>query len=191
MVAKWYPAAVNAAFDMLLEEIEAVIKSIQSAGAELFAEGSFDAVEAACREGRLVADFKTKVAALRDEWNALCSQGSGKAKEKVRRRKQAKLVKGERTPEKEYYAPILRVLTQMGGSGKIGDVLNRVYDEMKAILKPVDKEGLSSDSRTPRWRNAAQWARNTMRREGLLRADSPRGMWQITEQGREWLERNG
>lgn len=191
MVDRWDPGSVTAAFDMLLEEIEAVIKSIQSAGAELFTEGSFDAAEAASRQGRLVVDFKAKVAALHDEWNALCSQGSGKANERVHRRKQAKLVKGVRTPEEEYYAPILRVLTEMGGSGKIGDVLYRVYDEMKAILKPEDKEGLPSDPRTPRWRNAAQWARNTMRREGLLRADSPRGMWEITEQGREWLERNG
>jgi restriction system protein len=41
---------------------------------------------------------------------------------------------------------------------------------------------------TPRWRNTAQWARNSLREEGLIRDDSPRGIWEITDKGRQWLK---
>jgi restriction system protein len=71
----------------------------------------------------------------------------------------------------------LQVLEKMGGSGKIGDVLDRVGQIMRPVLKDVDRDPLASDPSNPRWRNAAQWARNSMVQEGLLRADSPRGVW--------------
>jgi hypothetical protein len=46
---------------------------------------------------------------------------------------------------------------------------------------------LASDPDMPRWRNSAQWARNTMRQEGLLKEDSPHGTWEITDAGRARL----
>ncbi|RMH13146.1 MAG: hypothetical protein D6698_14360, partial [Gammaproteobacteria bacterium] len=38
------------------------------------------------------------------------------------------------------------------------------------------------------WRNTAQWCRNTMVREGLMKSDSPYGIWEITEAGRKYLQ---
>ena len=58
---------------------------------------------------------------------------------------------------------------------------------MESHLQPVDLEPLPSDPKTPRWRNAAMRERYAMVRAGLLRSDSPRGTWAITEQGREYL----
>jgi len=51
----------------------------------------------------------------------------------------------------------------------------------------VDYQPLASSPDNLRWRNAAQWARNSMVQEGLLKADSPRGVWEITDRGREML----
>ncbi len=45
-----------------------------------------------------------------------------------------------------------------------------------------------ADGKTIRWRNTAQWARNTLREEGLIRDDTPRGIWAISDAGRKWLE---
>jgi hypothetical protein len=43
-----------------------------------------------------------------------------------------------------------------------------------------------------RRRNTAQWARNDLREQGLIRDDTPRAIWEITEKGRGWLrERAG
>ena len=39
-----------------------------------------------------------------------------------------------------------------------------------------------------RWRNAAQWARNSMVNDSLLKKDSPRGVWEITPKGTSHLE---
>jgi restriction endonuclease Mrr len=84
----------------------------------------------------------------------------------------------------EYYRPILQVLTEMGGSGRVAEILDRVLGRMTAILREVDYEPLGSDTNNPRWRNAAQWARNSMVQRGLLKSESPRGVWEITERGR-------
>ena len=38
-----------------------------------------------------------------------------------------------------------------------------------------------------RWRNAAQWARQSMIYDGYLKSDSPRGVWEVSDKGREFL----
>ncbi len=58
---------------------------------------------------------------------------------------------------------------------------------MRGILKPIDYQILSSEAQQMRWQNSAQWARNLMVKEGLLQADSPVGLWEISEKGCEFL----
>ncbi|MGH9772749.1 MAG: winged helix-turn-helix domain-containing protein [Candidatus Acidiferrales bacterium] len=86
-----------------------------------------------------------------------------------------------------YFAPILTTLSEMGGRAKMSDVLPGVEKKIKGLLKKVDYEPLASDQEMPRWRNTAQWARNSMVKEGLLKPDSPRGVWEISDGGRQWL----
>jgi hypothetical protein len=74
----------------------------------------------------------------------------------------------------------------------MSQVLDRVLESMKEVLREVDYEPLASDPEMPRWRNAAQWARNSMVKEGLLRSNSPRGVWEISDRGIEFLQdKNG
>ncbi len=47
-----------------------------------------------------------------------------------------------------------------------------------------DYDPLASGPDKPRWHNGAQWARNSMIHEGLLKGDSPRGVWEISDKGR-------
>jgi restriction system protein len=51
---------------------------------------------------------------------------------------------------------------------------------MKHILKSVDYEKLPSGVKI-RWQNTAQWERYKMVQDGLLRSDSPKGIWEITK----------
>lgn len=99
-----------------------------------------------------------------------------------------RLPKGLKTPQGEYWVPILRTLVEQGGQADINLVLERVRRVMAEKLNAYDLATLS-DGETPRWRNTAQWARNAMREEGLIRDDTPRGTWAISEKGREWLEK--
>jgi len=104
-----------------------------------------------------------------------------------KKRKQRTLRKGSKTHNSEYRIPILQVLTDLGGRGKVNEILERVYEKMKDVLNSVDLEVLPSGFHF-RWRDSAQWERNTMVNQGLLEKDSPRGIWEITESGKNYLK---
>jgi len=183
------PSNVLSAFEILLEEVEAEIDFVNSVGARAFEGRDYDKAKEALERSALLTVFRDKVAGLRREWQELAALAEREDDEETRaeRRNLGRLRKGQRTPEFAYYVPILQVLEKMGGSGKVADVLGRVGNVMKSVLKDVDHDPLVSDPSNPRWRNTAQWARNSMVHEGLLRGDSPRGVWQITELGRSRL----
>ncbi len=100
-----------------------------------------------------------------------------------------RLAKGLRTPESAFVVPILATLEELGGAAAMHQVLERVGALMKDTLKEVDFQSLKSDPGRPRWNNTAQWARNTMVEDGLLKKNSPRGVWEITEAGRAMLKK--
>ena len=185
------PSNVSSAFEMLLEEVEVEIDFVNNVGSKAFDGRDYDrAREALERAGTLTA-FRDKMASLRKEWDEMIAVAESQEDEetKAERRNLGRLRRGLRTPEAQYYGPILQVLVEMDGSGKVADVVDRVGKVMKSILKEVDYDPLVSNPDNPRWRNAAQWARNTMVREGLLKADSPRGVWEISEKGRQLLRK--
>jgi len=104
-----------------------------------------------------------------------------------RRKMKGRLKKGLRTPEKEFIKPILEVLVELGGKGEMRTVLDRIYQKMGDVLNEYDRQALPSLPKQKRWENTAQWAKNTMINKGLLKADSPRGIWEITKQGEIYL----
>ena len=187
------PTNVSSAFEMLLEEVEAEIDFVNGVGAKALQSRDLERARDALEHSGVLVAFRDRVAALRKEWDDLTAVAESQEDEKTRaeRRDLGRLRKGVRTPEARYRVPILRVLADMGGSGKVADVLDRVGKAMKPLLKAVDYKPLASAPDNPRWRNAAQWARNSMVKEGLLKADSPRGVWAISPQGGEELRRHG
>ncbi len=98
--------------------------------------------------------------------------------------------KGLRTPEAAFFRPILQALSDLGGAAKRCDVFDVLEPAMRDVLKPIDYQILSSEAEQVRWQNSAQWARNLMVKEGLLQADSPAGIWEMTEKGRAFLLKN-
>lgn len=97
--------------------------------------------------------------------------------------KEAAIEKRRFTPQREYKLPILEALIEMGGRGRTADVLKRVYDKMKYRLIPGNLERTQGGA--IRWINHAQWERLRLVTEGYLKKDSPRGIWEISEKGRE------
>src|SRR5690606_11951104 len=169
-----------------LEEIDAEINFATEVSIEALECRDYNKAKKAVERADIFTSFRNKVAALRKEWEETVTTTERLKDYKTgpRRRNLGKLRKGVRTPESAYYRPILQVLEQMGGSGKVTDVLERVGRLMKPMLKDVDYLPLPSSPDNPRWRNAAQWARNSMIRDGMLKGDSPRGIWEITDKGR-------
>lgn len=93
----------------------------------------------------------------------------------------------EGSPRDIYRRPILRALVSLGGRGPTGQVLERVQQSLKNNLRPADLEELPSKQRL-RWQENAEWERYHMVKEGLLARGSPRGIWEITDEGRRLLE---
>ena len=91
-----------------------------------------------------------------------------------------------KTPQRDYRLPILEALEQLGGRGRVGEVLNNVYQKMKDRLTEDDLKALPSGKEI-RWANTAKWERHSMVKEGLLRDDSPAGVWEMTDAGRAYL----
>lgn len=173
---------VTDAFDMLIGELETALKQTRQAAASASQEGDYDEAQTRLDEARQIERFIAEMRAKRRERTAL----GGKSRAK-RAPSRSRLPPGERTREEAYRLPILRALVELGGESKMQTVLDRVYQEMKPRLRPVDLKPLPSDAKTPRWRNTAQWERQVMVDEGLLRKDSPRSIWAITEKGRKYL----
>lgn len=92
---------------------------------------------------------------------------------------------GSLVPLPEYWVPILRFLEEQEGSAHSNDVLEAIGEEMSEVLTDKDRQLLRSGA--IRWRNRARFARLRMKERGLLRSTSPRGVWEITEEGRQFL----
>lgn len=89
---------------------------------------------------------------------------------------------------KEYRIPILEALLEKEGKAEPKEVLDIIEQKMGERFGKLDIEILR-DGRTKRWQKNAAWERFDMvRKEGLLKSDSPRGLWEITEKGRKFLK---
>jgi hypothetical protein len=91
------------------------------------------------------------------------------------------------TPQGAYHVPILEALVELGGKAPVSAVLERVYTKLEGRLQPSDLEFVPS-GQEERWRNTAKWARADLKEQGYLAADSPKGIWEITDAGRRYLE---
>lgn len=181
---------VVVAFEMLLEEIEAEVDFVNTVGARAFEKCDYNLVTEAQKHALKLTDFRDKIAALKREWNSLVKiEMDPEEDQNVRGQRQnlGRLQRGVCTPEEAYYIPILQVLCEMGGAGKAEEVINQVGKKMEGRLGKCDYEPLPSNHQVIRWQHRVHWARHSMVNEGLLRNDSPRGTWEISEKGREYL----
>jgi restriction system protein len=69
----------------------------------------------------------------------------------------------------------------MGGSANGSDVIDAVGDIVADRLTPRDRDRIESG--VVRWRNRAAWRRLNLVKQGLLKDDSPRGTWELTDEG--------
>jgi hypothetical protein len=181
---------VSTALRLLHESLDSEVSRINGEGAVAMKQGDYETAQAVIDFARKLQSFQGKVSGLSSEWDAL-EEESGLASEPVQqivsKRFFGKARKGEITPHTAYFQPLLETLNELGGKAKTKVVLDRLGEKMKPFLKAKDYE-VHSDGRSIRWRNAAQWARNTMVNEdGRMKKGSPRGIWEISEKGKRFL----
>lgn len=147
-------------------------------------QGDYDASRAAIARAEAI---QALAAAVSELVGPPPEESQDQQADRADRRNLGRLARGVKTSDRAFRVPILQALADLGGSARVGDVLDRVGRIMEDQLRPIDREGLPSDPRLLRWRNTAQWERLAMVEAGLLRGDSPRGTWEISDAGRRYL----
>lgn len=180
---------MNIAFEILLEEVEGVVNGLNEEGARAFGSGDYDKASGVIQQATRLTDFRERVRGLQREWKTVFAPAAPRRR-KRRRKAGPRLARGLRTPEDAFRTPILQALVELGGSGDINKVIDLVGTQMEGTLNRYDRQQMPSDPTQIRWRNTAQWCRLALVREGLLRADSPRGVWEISPEGRRALQRS-
>jgi len=181
---------VLAIFELLVEEIEREMKVTQDMLHGAMEDRKYDRVKAFSQRVQFLSEIFQRVVELQEEYERASRKelmGVGLPEEKPKKRKLYP-PRGARTPEEAFYRPILQCLVEMGGRARAQDVLNRLGELMEGKFTEYDLQPVSSRSREIRWQNTARWARHTLVSRGLLRKDSPYGVWEITEEGRKALE---
>jgi Mrr N-terminal domain len=103
-----------------------------------------------------------------------------------RRRPAAKRAQpGTILADEEYEIPLLATLDAHGGRAPTSEVLDELGRRLADRLMPADLEPLASGD--IRWRNRAQFVRLRLIERGDMASGSPRGIWEISDQGRDRL----
>jgi hypothetical protein len=89
--------------------------------------------------------------------------------------------------EKAYELPLLDVLDTAGGRLPTREAVAAVGKRVADQLMPMDHDVM--DQGQERWESRVQFTRLRLVEAGLLEKNSPRGVWEISDAGRERLKR--
>jgi len=106
-----------------------------------------------------------------------------------RRKRLPRAATGSMLPDAEYEVPILEILRDKGGRAPTREVIDALGDRLDGRLTDTDHKRLSSGD--VRWRNRTQFVRLKLIEQGDMIQGSPRGIWEISEQGVQRLEQAG
>jgi len=185
-------ADLEAALEMVYEAVDAWIARVRRDGAQAMEAGRYDVAQELIARARALESSLQDLRAVGQR--ILDGTRPPQSEPPVRRTVRERRIsaggpapRGAKTPDRAYRVPILRALVEAGGAGRAGEILDRVYAMMRDRLNIYDQHLLPS-GREERWRNTARWERGAMKKAGLLAADSPAGIWEITEAGRRYLD---
>jgi predicted CopG family antitoxin len=96
-----------------------------------------------------------------------------------------KAAEEEQTPQSVYEQHLLQVLLEkFGGRGSKKAVTLAVIERMmkRRLISAADLEFVSTGE--TKAENKLSWGRNLLKNRGLIRGDAPRGVWELTAEGR-------
>ena len=81
------------------------------------------------------------------------------------------------TSQAELGKLLVESLRELGGSGSTQEVLEAMGQKMEGRFLPGDLEPCAYDKL--KWRNNARWARSLLVKQGVLKKNSPHGIWEL------------
>jgi hypothetical protein len=109
-----------------------------------------------------------------------------RAKRRGSRKGVGRAERGTMLSEEEYDLPILAILNQNGGRVPTRELIETLGTWLAGRLTHTDRQALKSGG--IRWRNRAQFVRLRLIEQGDMKRGSPRGIWEITDQGSRRLQ---
>lgn len=178
---------IAAALKALLNELGVELEWVNQAGGKALHEGDYHRVEEIAVRGKEIKAFSQKVADLHAEWEALSKDVDQLQQEtpSCHPAWPSPPRKSVGTFREQYRVPMLQALVEMGGRARLREVLDRVHELIKDHFDEYDLEALRSGQ--VRWRSRASGIYHWMAENGLVRDDSPHGIWEISEAGRSFL----
>lgn len=179
---------IERAFENFLAELYEILAEAQEMIKRKAEEGCFSEIAELSRQAEQVQRLVEETKMLRERWDTLQPMAISPSPTTRSRRKRTKRASaGEITPQAGYIRPLLQALVDLGGGAPMGKVLDRVYELVKHRLKPKDLETVPSGGDL-RWRIATMWMRYNLKRQGYIKSNSPKGIWEITDAGRAYLQ---
>jgi hypothetical protein len=194
-------ADVSKAFDMVLARIQEAIDDLNSEVIDASRKEEFDVVQRLATRGQHVIQFREQVLDLQHEWNTQLSSpepiaGPPQSQSVLTDMQQSASFADSSADEEDnlpskqkedFYVPILNALVELGGRAKADEVLDRLEEEMEFNARDLHPRPAGIPVR---WMHTAHRARHDLVHEkGFLSASSPRGIWEITDAGRNYLTR--
>lgn len=121
----------------------------------------------------LVGELEELLKSLKDR----LGRTPGTASTKKHLAKQSKSPKTDKTILRQL---IIEALRHLGGSAHKNDILKYMEEKLHGNLLPGDMEWRETTDNFA-WQNNACWERNAMKNDGILKANSPRGIWELRE----------
>ena len=79
----------------------------------------------------------------------------------------------------ELQKAVIETLNEFGGRANANDVLDKLAIKLKTKLTPADLELL--DDGYNRWQKNVHWTRYILTEKGVLKSNSPRGIWELSD----------
>jgi hypothetical protein len=181
---------VQAAFATLMQTVASELASINAEGIKAFEARRYDQARFVAERAEKLNGFESRLTILRDEWgDLLTGESAAKAASSAPPAQPGQqggpaaggqsaagkaIWQRQTTPEDRFYHPILDAVIEAGGAAREEDILNPVD------LNPVP----NGDPQVPVWRITSLWARGSLVQSGLMKVDSKKKTWEITDKGR-------
>lgn len=174
------------AFKVLIRELTQALNLAHKEAASALEENDYAKAQNAAQKAENLNYQLNSIQKLQEIWDELLYGEATSGRRPIKRKKKP-LPRGVKIPQSAFRMPILEALVELGGSGPASELFAIVEKKMQGQLQDVDYE-LLTDGRTVRWRSSVSWERQTLKRESLIKSDTPRGIWEISDQGRSYLQ---
>ena len=181
--------SVSDAFTCLIRMIEQQIDDVRESTSRHLNAGKYDKVKESIDLMEALVEYKDSLQEIRSQYPKPGQRGKSKPKRNQRRRRSVERpMPGQTTSPSAFLDPILSILREEGGTAGPAIIMPQLESKMKEFLKASDFERLPASNK-PRWVVAVRNARSELIEKGLLKENSPRGLWELSEKGWEAIEK--